>query len=108
MGMMFGGWAKEEQEEFIQSGLTWEEFQAKKKYESENIVYKQLKKARYKGIELCEGDMITNDICGKHYIIRDFTKDAVPIVDEISIKKGEVNKIWDFETLYIVGNLINN
>lgn len=74
---------------------------------ADNFVYKQNKRARYKNIELCEGDLITDDIYAKNrYIIRDFEENGCPYVELVTTeanKKGEIF-LWEFDNLFVIKN----
>lgn len=75
----------------------------------ENIVYKCLKKARFNNIELCEGDLITNDYKnGAMYIIKDFCEDATPIVQKVSSRIDDFQENrWKFgKNIYLIKNYI--
>ena len=101
---------KEEREYWLKSGKSIEEYyfhQESKK----NIVYPPLKKVIYKGIELCENDLIKNNInSDERYIIVNFKEDNTPIVTLISDKAHDYfNKEWEFgeQLLKIVPQLNN-
>ena len=88
---------KQEREDWLKSGKSIEEFYRFQKEKSENVVYNPLKKARYKGVELCENDIIVNS--GNQYIITNFTEKAVPIVTLVSnaANNDYFDKEWMFE-----------
>lgn len=86
---------REEREEWLQSGKSIYEFYKYQQEKSKNVVYKPLKKARYKGVELCENDIIVNN--SNQYIITNFTDDAVPIVTLLSSSAHNCfDKEWEF------------
>lgn len=81
----------------------------KYEYEKNNHVYKQLKKAIFRGIDLVEGDMITNDYReGNQYIIRDFLENGTPIVDKLSCEKYDFySKAYPHEEIFVIRNNLN-
>lgn len=86
---------REEREDWLKSGRPIGEFYKMKKEQSENVVYTSLKQARYKGIELCENDIIVNS--GNQYIIRNFTEKSVPIVTLLSnVPHNYFDREWEF------------
>lgn len=86
---------KEEREAWLKSGKSIQDFYNNQKERSENVVYTPLKKARYKGVELCEGDILLRD--NKQYLVVNFTKNAVPIVTLISNTAHNIyDKEWEF------------
>ena len=87
---------REEREDWLKSGKSIEEFYKFQKEKSENVVYKSLKKARYKGVDLREKDVIVNN--GNQYIITNFTEKAVPIVTLIS--NAANNDCFDKEWMF--------
>jgi len=88
MGMFFGGLDEEELNQ----------------PPADNFVYNQLKKARYKGIELCESDIITPSLHdGNFYVIKDFKENGQPIVDKVTNQRHEDwNFLYEFDTLFVV------
>ncbi len=109
MGMLFGGWAEEEEEDIANSGLTREQYYVAKRWNEKNHVYLPgPKKAIYRGIELVVGDRITPDYyTGNQYLIRDFKENGTPIVDEISFEKDrKCNKEYDHLELFVIKSSI--
>lgn len=109
MGMLFGGWAREEEDEyqadFKQSGISYEDWKAKKEdeYNNKNLSYYK-RVARFKGIELNEGDMICKDLNGDMYVINDFQEDGRPICTLVSIEKHDFYKQpYPFEEFQLIG-----
>lgn len=81
----------------------------KAEFRKNNFVYKQLKKAKYKGIELNEGDMICQDKGSDWYVIRDFKDNGCPIVHLVSNNsQGCRDFEWNFDTLLVLGINFNN
>lgn len=81
----------------------------REKYEHEknNHVYKQFKKAIFRGIDLTENDIITPQINGNQYIIRNFLENGTPIVTLISSEKHDYwDKEWEFDTLFVIKSAI--
>ena len=61
------------------------------------------RKAIYKGINLEEGDLITNSIDGDSYIIKDFKDNGTPIVDLVTNTPTDYfNKEWEFNTIFVI------
>lgn len=89
--MLFGGWSDDEIVE-----------------KADNFVYKQLKKARYRSIELCELDLICDNIEGDKYQIIDFHTNGCPIVRLITNNSlADITpKTWVFDNLFIIKSAI--
>ena len=79
----------------------------KYEHDKNNHVYKQLKKAIFRGIDLSENDIITPQINGNKYIIRNFLENGTPIVTLISNEKHDYyDKEWEFDTLFVIKSAI--
>ncbi len=107
MGMLFGGWAREEEEivrdEYNGDWNAYKEAQEFQRQEAEKN-FKAPKTGVYKGIKLTEGDIITPDYKeGKQYLVKDFQEDGVPIVDEISINRVFSNLPYPHEEVFLIG-----
>lgn len=87
MGMFFGGLDEEELNQ----------------PPADNFVYKQLKRARYNGIELCELDIICSHKSSDMYVIKDFKENGCPIVSLVSNNSQACEDFeWNFSKLYVV------
>lgn len=81
----------------------------KAEFRNNNFVYKQYKKARYRGIELAENDMITTKEMKDRWIIRNFLDDGTPIVTLVSNEKHDCfDKPWEFEDDLLIIQPIKN
>ena len=103
MGMLFGGWAKEDEE------LSNKELEEREWYYKNHVYPSAPKKAIFRGIELQVGDMITPGLNEERYIIRDFLeKGAIPIVDLVSNEKhDEYNIPWQFPELFVIKSIFD-
>lgn len=108
MGMLFGGWIREEEEEWRESGLSWEEFKSKKDYDRDNCNLTYTKKfGRFRGVELNEGDLICEKLNSDFYYINDFQSDGRPICTLVKNEKHDFwNKPYPFDTVLVIKPII--
>ena len=110
MGMLFGGWLKEEEEDWKseneKTGISWQDWKAKKDYDldNRNLSYYKIV-GRFRGVELHKGDIITNDInnMDETYLCKDFQQDGRPIVDLISNSVDFKNKPYPHDKVIVIG-----
>jgi hypothetical protein len=113
MGMLFGGWAKEEEEEyqaeFQKSGISWKDWKAHKeaKYNNCNLSYYNII-GRFKGIDLAKGDRICKNPNEEQYVIDDFMENGKPICTLVTIEKHDFfKKPYPHETLFVIKNALH-
>lgn len=90
--MLFGGWGEEEEEtvknHYNGDWNAYKQDQLKQQEESLNN-FKYPLKAKFKGIELQEGDLITNSATeGDIFIIVDFERNGRPLCQLFTNKAG--------------------
>lgn len=108
MGMLFGGWMREEEEnwkyENEKTGISFEDWQTKENYKRDNCNLTYIKKCgRFRGIELNQSDLICKKLNSEIYIINDFQADGRPICTLVTIEKHDFwNKPYPYETLLLI------
>ncbi len=109
MSMLGEKWLREEEEEWQfenkKTGISFQDWKTKKEYEYNNKNLSYYKKiARFRGIELEEGDRITNDYRnGNNYLVNDFQEDGRPICTLITNEKHDFyNKPYPFEEIFVM------
>jgi len=106
--MLFGGWAREEEEEWEyenkKSGISFEDWKTKRDYDRDNCNLTYIKKCgRFRGVELNQSDLICEKLNSDIYIINDFQSDGRPICT--LVKNGQHdfwNKPYPFDTLLVI------
>jgi hypothetical protein len=83
MGMLFGGWAREEQEDFEKSGCkSWAEFQEMKKKGVEKTTPGQIECKVMMGEEVCKGFILIYE--GEQYYVEGIGENGEVLVQRVT------------------------